>query len=140
VTVRSVTVRPFGLDDRCGSTSLDELMPDHLASVVVDGFQFDNAADYSAGLQLLDRTMGFRPQGGERHVPAVGVVQRRLQPWQSGDYPSQSGQVLQCLRTAGKPAYVWTIPSRLAFIEAVDTDAADQYSGLQNWFVTDAQP
>lgn len=111
----------------------------NLPSVVVDGFQFDDAADYAAGLQAIDTSIGFRPSSASSSCPPT-EARSGSTPWQSSDYPRQSGQVLQCLVAAGKPTYLWTIPSHLAFIEAIDTTAQDQYSGLQNWFVNDAQP
>lgn len=151
-----------------GSTtvSLDQLMPDqgcdpapasvtqgltglttalqctndpNLSSVVVDGFQFDTAADYGAGLQVLDRALGFHQSGAGSSCPPSGSDSGSF-AWQSSDYPEQTGQVLQCLLVSGKPTYLWTIPSRLVVIEAVDTDAQDGFSGLQDWFVNDAEP
>ena len=149
-----------------GSASLEQLMPDqgcdpspsgvvqgfvglakalqctndpNLPSVVVDGFQFDSPAHYVAGLELLDRNIGFSPSGAGPSCPPSGSGSGST-PWQSSDFPSQSGQVLQCLRVNGQAAYIWTVPSRLSFIEAVDTSGQNQFAGLQNWFANDAQP
>lgn len=149
-----------------GSASLDELMPDAgcdpsplrviqglagltsalqctndhtLSSVVVDGYQFGDAAAYAVGLQVIDRTLGFRAAGASPSCPPTASASGSV-PWQSSDYPRRPGQVLQCLMAAGKPTYLWTIPSHLAVIEAIDTAAQDRYSGLQDWFVNDAQP
>ena len=149
-----------------GTPSLDELMPDagcdtsparvtqglagltdalqctndhNLSSVVVDGYQFGDAAAYATGLQAIDRTLGFHPAGASPACPPTGSASGSV-AWQSSDFPRRPGQVLQCLVAAGRPTYLWTIPSRLAFIEAIDTAEKDGYSGLQDWFVNDAQP
>ncbi len=111
----------------------------NLPSVVVEGFQFGNAADYTTGLQLLDKNLGFRPAAACSACPPT-VSPSGATPWQTSDYPGQSGQNLQCLTASGDPTYVWTIPSRLVFLEAVDTNAQDGYADLQNWFVNDAEP
>lgn len=116
-----------------------------LPSADIIGYQFDNVSDYDSGLQVLNNSIGFSASSAGDSCPPSGVANSGSTTWQSSDYQAQADQILECALTtvAGTPArptYLWTIPSRFAVVEAVDTDPAATFADLQTWFENDAQP
>jgi len=112
-----------------------------LAGGNIFGYQFDNAADLTAGLALLNNNLGFDRAGATSSCPPSGAA--GLVTWDSDKYPTRNDQVIECFLSASPagrvPTYVWTIPSQDAFMDAVTTGGTS-FGQLDTWWTDHAGP
>jgi len=104
--------------------------------VDVLAYQFDNSADYQAGLASLNSHTGFLAVGASPSCPprsgaAVGSV-----PWHSTKYPARAGQVLECYTDSHNhlPLIVWTLPRQRTILLADDGASGGTLATLFGWW------
>ncbi len=114
-----------------------------LPGSMIYAYQFDSQADYVAGLAAYNRAKGFDPiaAGPNCPPPASAVGQ---QTWNNQVYPTRRDQILECFTQSGTntpavPTYIWTIPTQLAFVEAV-SGPTTAFSELDTWWTNNAGP
>jgi len=114
-----------------------------LPGSTIYAYQFDSQADYVAGLAAYNRAKGFDPTAASPNCPppdsAVGE-----QTWDNQLYQTRGDQILECFTQSGTntptvPTYIWTIPTQLAFVEAV-SGPTTTFSQLDTWWTNNAGP
>lgn len=100
-------------------------------------FQFDNNADYSAGLTKIQMT-GWDTQGANAggSCPPQGTPPGKTQ-WDSPTLPARQDQFLECYvdQTTGNPVFLWSIPSDRVFVFAGNSPSTS-FTELGQWIST----
>jgi hypothetical protein len=104
--------------------------------VDVLAYQFDNPADYEAGLASLNSHTGFLAVGASPSCPPQGGAAVGSVPWHSTKYPARSGQVLECYTDSHNhlPLIVWTLPRQRAILLADDGASGATLATLSGWW------
>jgi hypothetical protein len=140
----SSIIAPFA--DNCGPASqrftLSGVTSSYLCkrttALVVDvlAYQFDNSADYRAGVVSLNSHTGFLAAGAARSCPPPGSTGTGSVSWHSRQYPARPDQVLECYTDAHNhlPLIVWTLPSQRAILLADDGAHGATLATLDDWW------
>ena len=105
--------------------------------VVVWAYQFDNAADYQAGVPTLNKTLKFNPATASKGCPPPSGHSDGDTGWRSQpNYPSRTGQNLECYIGGGEPVLVWTMPSQDVIFLAEYKVKGAPMADLVNWWKT----
>jgi hypothetical protein len=112
------------------------------------GYQFDNAADYQAGLALLNNPqhLDFNPQAADQGCPPPSETAKGIDNWHSTAYPQQPAgqQVIECLQTDdgngnALDTYFWTLPSQDAIFE-IQAATGVPFSQVDSWWQAHGAP
>jgi hypothetical protein len=111
----------------------------------VFAFQFDSAHDYVQAWGSFNSWWGFNPSSAGTNCPPSGssVTAQGVTGWNSGVYPSHSGQEVECqyVTVSGtstaksnlEPDYVWSYPTEYAFIDGQGAPGSS-FTALQTWW------
>ncbi len=107
--------------------------------VDVLAYQFDNSADYQAGLTSLNIRTGFLAAGASRSCPPASGTAFGSVSWQStrsAKYPRLAGQILECYTDSHNhlPLIVWTLPKQRAILLADDGASGATLADLNTWW------
>ena len=104
--------------------------------VDVLAYQFDNSADYAAGLASLNSHTGFLAVGASPSCPPQGGAAVGSVTWHSTKYPAHSGQVIECYTDSHNhlPLIVWTLPKQRAILLADDGASGGSLATLYGWW------
>jgi hypothetical protein len=134
-----VTAKLFGLNPE----TLDARIFCHhttAANMVVWGYQFDNSADYRAGLAHINHYVGFdQVKPGIRCPPPSGSVAGK-DGWHTIHNPKyhafRRGQNVECLIDAHKPVIIWTMPTQDVFFIGQDNVEGTAIKTVMKWWRT----
>jgi hypothetical protein len=106
------------------------------STVDVLAYQFDNSADYQAGLASLNSHSGFLAVGASRSCPPPSGTAIGSASWHSAKYPARPGQVLECYTDQHNhlPLIVWTLPGQRAILLADDGAFGATLATLHDWW------
>jgi hypothetical protein len=107
--------------------------------VDVLAYQFDNSADYQAGLTSLNIRTGFLAAGASRSCPPASGTAFGSVSWhstRSAKYPPLAGQILECYTDSHNhlPLIVWTLPRQRAILLADDGASGAKLADLSTWW------
>jgi hypothetical protein len=115
-----------------------------LPGSTIYAYQFDSHADYVAGLAAYNRAKAVDLTTATPNCPppagAIGQV-----TWNNQLYPTRNDQVIECFTQSSTdtsptmPTYIWTIPTRYAFVEAVGSPSTT-FTQLDTWWTNNAGP
>jgi hypothetical protein len=118
---KPVTGYPTGLSGATGALACSSI-PGY-AGWDLFGYQFDNSSDYASSFAQYNGDKNYSSGFAQGGCPSPPGSQGYT-TWQSGAYPAQPGQVLECLWVTGssgtpQPDYIWALPSKRSFFEMV---------------------
>lgn len=119
-----------------GVTSSDLCTRTTTPHVDVLAYQFDNSADYQAGLVSLNSHTGFLAVGASPSCPPQGGAAIGSVTWHNSKYPARSGQVIECYTDSHNhlPLIVWTLPRQRAILLADDGASGGSLATLYGWW------
>lgn len=120
-TAEAATVR-LGL--RCADPDLNDY---------VYGLQFDNAADYGAGVANFNSFYGFDANTADTSCPpSTGTQGLESYGFSDDNLPATSGQVLECFFEPSLDGYfyMWTLPTQNSFLWTFNTN----FSDIESWW------
>ena len=134
-----ITAKLFGLNRE----TLDARIFCHhttAANMVVWGYQFDNSADYRAGLAHMNHYVGFdQAKPGIKCPPPSGSMAGK-DGWHTIHNPAyhafRRGQDIECLIDAHKPVIIWTMPTQDVFFIGQDNVEGTAIKAVMNWWRT----
>jgi hypothetical protein len=107
------------------------------SDIDVWGYQFDNHADYLAGVTHINSYTGFH-QTSNTCPPAAGSDAGSV-GWHANSNPkyvSRPGQDIECFVDNGKPLLIWTMPTMNVFFIAQDRGKGDTIPRIVDWWKT----
>ncbi|HET9897563.1 MAG TPA: hypothetical protein VFQ44_21735 [Streptosporangiaceae bacterium] len=105
--------------------------------IQVWGYQFDNQADYLAGVAHINKYTGFH-QTSQTCPPAAGS-EGGSTGWHANSNPryvSRKGQFIECFTDNGKSLLIWTMPTMHVFFIGQDRDKAQTIPTILDWWKT----
>ncbi len=134
ITAKLFGLNPGTLDARifCGDTTK--------AHIVVWGYQFDNSADYQAGVTQINHYVGFdKATPGSTCPPPSGSIEGKV-GWHTINNPKyhrfRPGQDIECLIDGQEPVLIWTMPTQDAFFIGEDKVKGNSVHRIINWWKT----
>jgi hypothetical protein len=134
ITAKLFGLNPGTLDARvfCQHTTT--------ANIVVWGYQFDNSAEYQAGLAHINHYVGFdRATPGSACPPRSGSKEGKVR-WRTINnpkyHPFRQGQDIECLIDGKKPVLIWTMPTQDAFFIGQDNVKGTKIKTVISWWRT----
>jgi hypothetical protein len=117
--------------------ALDCTAPD-MAGGDIFGYQVDNNRDFAKAWANYNTWAKFGKSSSESCPPQSGQSQAGPIEWNNNNFPSRSGQVLECFTASkGEGVYVWTYPTENTFI-IVQAPKSWSFSQLHEWWRVDA--
>jgi hypothetical protein len=136
VGTQCVAAKTFGLN-KATLTSSTFCGHTQRANIVVWGYQFDNAADYQAGLAHINHFVGFdKVTPGSGCPPPSGSAEGKI-GWHANHNPkyvSRTGQDIECLIDANKPVLIWSMPTQNVFFIGQDNVTGTSINTILNWW------
>jgi hypothetical protein len=114
-------------DDSCDTTAT--------AGIGYAAYQFDNAADYLAGLAYINSHLGFNAASAGTVCPPPSDGSG-AEPWHSPTFPNTAGQILECFQTPSSQSlvYLWTRPTDRIVYFAGGLSNSITYAELETWW------
>ena len=104
---------------------------------MVWGYQFDNAADYQAGLAHINHFVGFdKVTPGIGCPPPSGSTEGKI-GWHANHNPkyvSRTGQDIECLIDGNKPVLIWSMPTQNVFFIGQDNVTGTSINTILSWW------
>jgi hypothetical protein len=110
------------------------------ANVVVWGYQFDNSADYQAGLAHINHYVGFDLVTPRSTCPPPSGSKEGKVRWRTINnpkyHPFRHGQDIECLTDGQKPVLIWTMPTQDLFFIGQDNVKGTTIKTVISWWRT----
>jgi hypothetical protein len=106
-------------------------------NIDVWGYQFDNHADYLAGVRHINSYTGFQ-QTSKICPPAAGNDAGSI-GWHANANPKyiqRPGQFLECFVDRARPVLIWTMPTMNVFFISQDRGKGDTIPRIVDWWKT----
>jgi hypothetical protein len=109
-------------------------------SIGLDAYQFDNTADYEAGLLRLNTLTGWDPSVAGDACPPPAGHRSGSTGWHSfvnPKYKARPGQSLECytyVHNSGLFIYLWTLPTQRVILVANDQAAGASFENIEKWW------
>ncbi len=136
VGTQCVAAKTFGLN-KATLTNSTFCAHTQRANIVVWGYQFDNSADYQAGLAHINHFVGFdKSTPGSGCPPPSGSTEGKI-GWHANHNPkyvSRTGQDIECLVDGNKPVLIWSMPTQNVFFIGQDNVTGTSIDTILNWW------
>jgi hypothetical protein len=106
-------------------------------------YAFNNGSDYAKSLAAYNAFKLIYPSVAGNVCPISIATDFGSVPWHSSNFPPRGGQVLECIMiptgksTGAVPDYIWTVPSKHVFLEAVGNPGSTMRH-LSAWWKADS--
>ena len=108
-------------------------------NIVVWGYQFDNSADYQAGVAHINHYVGFdKVTPGTTCPPPSGSTEGKV-GWHANHNPkyvSRTGQDIECIVDGQNPVLIWTMPTQDVFFIGQDNLKGASIQTIGSWWET----
>jgi hypothetical protein len=110
-------------------------------NIGLSAFQYDNTADFQAGLARLNKLTGWNPSAAGKSCPPPAGSSTGQEGWHTLHNPKyktlRSDQILECYPETGGDGrflYLWTLPTQRVILVAGNPGSGASYTNLQKWW------